>query len=194
VQNAYNRRAQRGSSDNDVRWRYTLGGLFELPFGRGKQYLQSGVPSAIGGGWQFTAIYQVQSGLPFTPALSFDNANAGTVSYPNSICSGSLQNPNIHEWFNVSCFVAPPQYVFGDAGRNVLRGPGENNIDLSVHRDFRMPIEHPISLQIRMEAFNAFNHPQFALPGASVGTSTFGVITATSVANRQVQLAARLVF
>jgi Carboxypeptidase regulatory-like domain len=194
VQNAYNRRAQRSAADNDVRLRYTLGGMFELPFGRGKRFLQSGVGSAIAGGWQLTAIYQVQTGLPFTPSLSFDNANAGTVSYPNRICSGSLSNPTVNEWFNTSCFATPPQYVFGNGGRNSLRGPGENNIDLSVHRDFRMPVEHATTLQLRIEAFNAINHPQFALPGATVGSSTFGVITATSVANRQVQLAARLVF
>lgn len=194
VQNAYDRRAQRGPADNDVRLRYTFGGLFEFPFGRGKQFLQSGVAGAIAGGWQITAIYQAQTGLPFTTSLSFDNANAGTVSYPNAVCSGSLQHQSIQEWFNTACFVAPAQYVFGNEGRNVLRGPGEDNIDLSVHRDFHLPVERPFTLQLRMEAFNALNHPQFALPGATVGTATFGVITATSVANRQVQLAARLVF
>jgi hypothetical protein len=194
VQNNYNRRAQRGPSDNDVQTRFSLGGSFELPFGKNKPYLKTGWEAAAAGGWQLSTIYQAQTGIPFTPILSFDNANAGTTSWPNRVCDGNLSNPSPTRWFDQSCFTAPAQYQFGNSGRNVLYGPGLNNLDLGLHRNFGLPIEHPTQLEFRAEAFNSLNHPQFAQPGSTVGAATFGVVTATSVANRQLQFALRLSF
>jgi hypothetical protein len=194
VQNAYNRRVQRSASDNDIRTRWVMGALWQFPFGRGKQWAQNGVLAAVAGGWELSAIYAIQTGPPLTPVLSFDNANAGTTSYPNRICDGNTGGGPLNHYFDTSCFVAPPQYVFGNSGRNILRGPGLNNIDFSLHREFRLPIEHATTLSFRAEAFNAVNHPQFGNPGVTVGTSTFSVITGTSVANRQLQLALRLAF
>ncbi|MBV9937593.1 MAG: TonB-dependent receptor [Acidobacteriaceae bacterium] len=196
IQDNYNRAANRASSDNDVRLRFVLAGSFELPFGKGKRYLSnSSIGSLLLGGWRAVPIYQAQTGLPFTPALSYDAANAGTVTRPNAVCSGSLPRPTLQAWFDTSCFVAGPSYVFGNAGRNILRGPGTNNFDVSVQRDFRFPIEHATVLTFRAEAYNAVNHPQFAVPGATVGNiSTYGVITATSTNNRQLQLAIHVQF
>ncbi|MCU1261541.1 MAG: hypothetical protein JWO80_4426, partial [Bryobacterales bacterium] len=195
IQNNYNRRANRASSDNDVRLRYVFGGSFELPFGAGKPFLaNSRAGSALLGGWRGTAIYQVQTGLPFTPSLSFDAANAGTVTRPNRVCDGNIDNPTLQRWFDTSCFVAPASLTFGNSGRNVLRAPGRNNLDLSVQRDFRMPIERATILQLRLEAFNALNHPQFGVPGATVGNATNGIITSTGPDNRQLQLGVRVTF
>ena len=196
IQNNYNRDANRASSDNDVRLRFVLAGSFELPFGKGKPYLSnSRAGSMVLGGWRVVPIYQAQTGLPFTPGLSYDAANAGTVTRPDTVCSGSLLNPTLQQWFNTSCFVAGPSYAFGNTGRNVLRGPGLNNLDVSVQRDFRLPIEHATVLTFRAEGYNAVNHPQFATPGATVGnTSTYGVITATSTNNRQLQFAIHVQF
>jgi hypothetical protein len=195
IQNNYDRAANRASSDNDVRLRFVLAGSFELPFGKGKPFLSnSGIASAIAGGWRVVPIYQAQTGLPFTPSLSFDAANAGTVTRPNTLCSGSLPNPSISRWFDTSCFVAGPSYVFGNTGRNVLRAPGINNLDMSIQRDFRLPLEHATILTFRAEGFNALNHPQFAAPGATVGNSTYGIITATSTDNRQLQFAIHVQF
>ena len=195
IQNNYDRAANRASSDNDVRLRFVLAGSFELPFGKGKPFLSnSGFATAIAGGWRVVPIYQAQTGLPFTPSLSFDAANAGTVTRPNALCSGSVPNPSISRWFDTSCFVAGPSYVFGNAGRNVLRAPGINNLDMSIQRDFRLPLEHATVLTFRAEGFNALNHPQFAAPGATVGNSTYGIITATSTDNRQLQFAIHVQF
>jgi hypothetical protein len=195
IQNNYNRRANRASADNDVRLRYVLAGSFELPFGRGKALLRNpGVASAIAGGWRVVPIYQVQSGLPFTPALSFDAANAGTLTRPNRVCDGNVSNGTLQRYFDTSCFVAGPSYVFGNSGRNVLRAPGINTLDLSIQRDFRLPIEHETILNFRVEGFNALNHPQFAAPGATVGSSTYGIITATSTDNRQLQVGLHISF
>jgi hypothetical protein len=196
IQNNYDRAANYSSSDNDVRFRYVLAGSFELPFGKGKPWLaQSGPGSAIFGGWRLTTIYQTQTGLPFTPGMSFDSANAGTTSRPNRVCDGNLSGGGtLQKYFDTSCFAAAPSYTFGNAGRNILRAPLMNNLDASIQRDFRMPIEHETILQFRAEGFNALNHPQFGMPGATVGSPTYGMIQSTSVDNRQFQLGLRVSF
>lgn len=191
-QNSYNLAPQRGPSDNDVANRFSVGGEWALPFGRGRTWLQKGWTSAAAGGWALTGVYQVESGLPFTPTLPTDNANAGNTSWPNRVCNGNISNPTIQAWFNKSCFVTPPEYVFGDTGRNVLWGPGTDNLDLSAHRELH-PIERT-DLELRVESFNTLNHPQFAQPGATVGTPTFGVVTSTSQNARVLQLGLRATF
>ncbi len=134
LQNNYNRAANRASADNDVRLRYVFAGSFE-----------SRVRFAFLSRWRFTTIYQVQTGLPFTPALSFDAANAGTVTRPNRICDGNIDNGTLQRWFDTSCFVAPASLTFGNSGRNILRAPGRNNVDVSLQRDFRLPLSAPPS-------------------------------------------------
>ena len=183
VQNAYNRNAQKGPSDNNVPLRFALGGIWDLPF-RGR----------IAGHWQVSGIYAVQSGLPFTVDLSFDNANAGTVSLPNRVCNGRLGEPTLLRWFDTSCFIAPPSYQFGNEGRNVLTGPGRNNLDLALHRSFHLPIREALTLEARAEAYNLFNHPQFGMPGNTIGNPAVGIISGTAVSARQVQVALRLAF
>jgi hypothetical protein len=194
VQNAYNRRAQRGLSDISVPWRLVMSEVWDLPFGTGRQFLDHGWVGRVVGPWQLTAIYAVQAGLPYTATLSFDNANAGTASWPDRACNGKLSNANISRWFDTGCFPAPPAYQFGNSGKNILRGPGFNNIDLGLHRVFVLPLERRTTLDVRAEAFNSVNHPQFGNPSAVIGTSTAAVITSTSQTNRQMQLALRLEF
>ena len=194
VQNAYNRNAQKGPADNNVPLRFVFGGSWDLPFGPGHAILRQGWASKLAGLWQVSAIYSAQSGLPFTTNLSFDNANAGTTSYPNRVCSGTLSNPTLSKWFDTGCFVAPPAYQFGNAGRNVLTGPGRNSLDFALHRSFRIPVREAMRLETRAEAFNLFNHPQFGLPGVTIGNPAVGIISSTAVPNRQLQLALRLVF
>ncbi len=194
VQNAYDREAQKGPSDNNVPLRFAFGSIWNLPFGRGRALLNHGWASEIAGSWQVSAIYQVQSGLPFTVNLSFDNANAGTTSYPNRVCSGNLPDPTISQWFNLGCFTAPLAYQFGNEGRNVLNGPGRDNLDFALHRSFHVPIRETSALEFRAEAYNLFNHPQFGFPGATIGNPGAAVISSTAVPNRELQLGLRLAF
>jgi hypothetical protein len=195
IQNNYNLSANRASADNDVRLRYVFGGSLESPFGTGKRWLASSrAASAVLGGWRGTTIYQVQTGLPFTPGLSFDAANGGTVTRPNRVCDGNIDNPTLQRWFDTSCFTVPTSLMFGNSGRNVLRAPGRNNVDFSLQRDFRMPTERATILQIRLEAFNALNHPQFGTPGATVGNAQYGLISGTGGENRQLQIGMRVTF
>jgi hypothetical protein len=85
------------------------------------------------------------------------------------------------------------QYQFGNSGRNILQGPGTNNIDFAIHRNFALPGEGN-ALQIRAEAFNALNHPQFGLPGRTLSLLTTGVISSTWTPNRILQFAVRYSF
>ena len=169
-----------------------MAGQWALPFGRGRAHLQSGWQSVVAGGWALAAIYQAETGVPFTPTLPTDNANAGNTSWPNRVCNGNISNRTLKEWFNTSCFVTPPEYQFGNTGRNVLWGPGVDNLDLSAHREFH-PVER-MDLEFRLETFNVLNHPQFAQPGASVGTPTYGAVTGTIGNARIVQLGLRATF
>ena len=195
IQDNYRRFANHSSSDNDVRLRYVLAGSFELPFGKGKPLLaNSKWGAALAGGWRLVPIFQAQTGLPFTPSLSFDAANAGTVTRPNRTCDGNLSSRTLQRYFDTSCFTAGASYVFGNSGRNVLRGPGIANLDVGIQRDFRIPVEHETILNFRLESFNSLNHPQFSAPGATVGSATYGVITSTSTDNRQLQFGMRVSF
>jgi hypothetical protein len=194
VQNNYNRDAQKGPSENNVPLRFVFGGVWQLPFGSGHGLARHGWAGQVVGGWELSAIYSAQSGLPFNTNLSFDNANAGTTSYPNRVCDGNISNHTLQRWFDTSCFVAPPSYVFGNEGRNALIGPGRNNLDLGIHRTFKIPGRESMRLTVRGEGFNFFNHPQFGLPGSTIGNPGVGTISSTAVANRVVQLALRFAF
>ncbi len=193
LQNSYNLFAQRSQSDNNVPLRFVFSGLWDLPFGKGQALIKTGVLSRIAGGWSLAAIYQAQSGLPFTPVLSFDNANAGTVSFPNRACDGNLGSPTINQWFDINCFPTPARYGFGNSGRNILRGPGTDNLDFAIHRNFGLPWEDN-TLQFRAEAFNLLNHPQFGQPGATLSVPNTARISSTSRPNRILQFALRYIF
>lgn len=193
VQNSYNLKAQRGPSDNNIPLRFVLSGIWDAPFGRGRRFANTGLWSALVGSWEAGGIFQAQSGLPFTPVLSFNNTNTGDVSWPNRVCSGSLSHPTVQEFVDISCFQVPPSFTFGNSGRNVLTGPGSAGLDFSLHRVFRLPWENS-SMEFRVEAFNALNHPQLGMPGNVVGTPSFGVIGGTAHPNRELQFGLRLAF
>lgn len=197
IQNNYNIAQNYASSDNDVRFRYVLTGIAELPFGRGKPFLaNSAFATWLLGGWAASPVYQFQTGLPFTPAMSYDAANAGTVTRPTQICNGNLNSPRTKaEWFNTSCNVNTTSYTFGNAGRNSLRAPSANVFNLSLQRNFPVPLPKLSTgnLNLRLEGFNLFNHPQFGAPGNTVGNALYGVISSASN-QRQVQIAARVTF
>jgi hypothetical protein len=99
---------------------------------------------------------------------------------------------SINHWFDTSAFTTPAQYTFGNSGRDILNGPGFHNIDFGLSRE--ISLVEGTSLEIRAEAFNLFNTPQFGLPNATLGQSTTAVISSVTKPQRQIQLAARLHF
>ncbi|HUS07299.1 MAG TPA: TonB-dependent receptor [Bryobacteraceae bacterium] len=194
VADTRNRRLNYGLSDLHTAHRFVLSGLYELPFGPGKPMLTNGPGGWLLGGWALSGITTVSTGLPITLNLNFDNANTGNVNWPDRLRSGFLDNSTPDRWFDTSAFAFPAQYVQGNAGRNILTGPGTVSTDLSVQRNFRLPIREGSRLEFRAEAFNLFNKPQLGQPGATLGNSNFGVISDTARPNRQLQFGLKILF
>jgi len=187
-------KSQKSLSNHHVGRRFVLSGNWELPFGAGRRWAAGGAARHLLGGWALSGIVSLSDGIPFTPSLSFDNANTGGPNRPNRLRDGKLANPSIQRYFDVDAFAFPPQFTYGNSGRNVLIGPGTNSVDCAVHRNFRLPINEASELQFRAEAFNAFNRPHFDLPGSAIGTPAAGIIGATSQPNRQLQLGLKMIF
>ena len=193
-QDPSNRLADRGNSPFDIRHRLTIAGNYQLPFGKGQRWLGGdGAAAYLLGGWQVNTIATFQTGLPFTPTLNAAVANTGTGSRPNRIGDGgTLSDPTVDRWFDTSAFATPANFTFGNAGRNILYGPGRVNFDFSLFKDF--PVNDRVKVQFRAEAFNIFNHPQFDLPNAAIGAGNAGTITAIVGTPRQIQFGAKVVF
>ena len=184
--------AERASSIIDMRHRLTLSYVWDLPFGKGKAFLNHGGPTDwVLGGWQTNGILTVQSGLPFSPVLQTSTTNTGTGSRPNVV--GVVTYPKtLDHWFSPSAFGTPAPYTYGNAGRNTLVGPGRTNWDMSLLKNF--VIREEARVEFRAEAFNVLNHPQFGLPNPTIGHPQAGMITSTVGNSRQLQLALRFQF
>jgi hypothetical protein len=147
------------------------------------------------GGWEVDGIATLQTGLPFTVTLA-NGVNNGAPSWPNRIASGVSSNPDPYQWFDPAAFVAPPAFTYGNSARGVLYGPGQANFDLSGQRVFRFRERY--QLQLRMDAFNAFNHPEFSTPNAAINPNApagvVGRISSTVIDNRDMQASLRLTF
>lgn len=149
--------------------------------------------------WQFSGIYQAQSGFPFTISVFGDTANSGTVLGENPIRANYTGQPvftsgthTAQQWFNPLAFAAPSPYTFGNLGRNTVYGPGLQTLDVAVARNFR--ISEQAGFVFRIEAFNSLNKVNLGIPNRFVNTAQFGTITESSTPGRQVQLSARLYF
>ncbi|HEX4168896.1 MAG TPA: TonB-dependent receptor, partial [Bryobacteraceae bacterium] len=193
IQNPYDLNAERGPSPLDVPLVFTFSSGYELPFGKGKRFLNHGGPGSwVLGGWQLNGILSAHSGTVFTPNINFDNANVGGGSQrPNVAASPTLANPTVGEYFNINAFQVPAPYTYGDAGRDSLRGPDFWNLDFSLFRNF--DFAERMRLQFRGEFFNILNHPNFNNPGSTLGNAGYGVIT-QAYNPRQVQVALKLTF
>ena len=172
----------RAVSNFDRRHVFNAGFTAELPFGKDHLFLNStGVLSTIVGGWKINGVVSKYSGLPFTPIASATSLNApfntqvanqvkSSVAYPKGI--GKFAT-----WFDTSAFAPVTTASFGTASRNSLRGPGHPDLDLGISRLFS--ITERFRLELRGEAFNATNTPNFAVPANNASSSNFGQITST---------------
>lgn len=191
-QNSYDLRAERGLSEFDVRHRFVLSGIYELPFGNGKPFLQNGIAAGILGNWEVAGIFAAQTGRPFTPRLSSDRSNTGQLQdRPNLVGDSSLSNPDPQLFFNTAAFAIPAAGTFGNAGRNILTGPGYSNIDLALVKRIRFGEER--NVELRGEVFNALNRPNFDLPNSFADSAQFGRIFSAGSA-RQIQLGLKFSF
>ena len=194
IQNPRDVAADYGLSSFNYGQRFTLSAVYELPFGGGRRFMNNTNRfwNALAGGWQVASIVTAQLGAPFSLFLATPTANTGTFTRPNRICNGNLppSSQSITEWFDLSCFVNPPVYTFGNAGRNFLIGPGLFTWDLGVGKDFRL--NDRVGMQFRSEFLNLTNRPNFGLPNASIGSTAAGTITSVITNAREIQFALRL--
>ena len=210
-QDPFDRKGSRGRSSFDIRHNFVANVIYDLPFGRG----------AFLGGWQISGVTNIHSNLPYTPVLAFDNADLQSLvvgERPNLVgdpytgtCPNGTRVGTPSCWFNPSAFSLPPAGQFGNAGRNILRGPAFAQFDLSLQKSFRLPDSRKIS--VGAEAYNLFNHPNFSVPtntqsplspggngdavfkdAAGHFADNVGRILTTVGTGRQIQLTARFTF
>jgi hypothetical protein len=185
---------ERGDGNLDRRLFYVLSAVYELPFGAGKPYAQSGPASWILGGWQLGGVVSLLSGLPQDHTFNVNTTNVGGASRGDAIADPNLPGDErtIDRWFDTAFLQAPAPGVFGNAGRNIIRGPGRKNLDIMVSRNFRMPWEDH-TLQFRFESFNFTNTPAFGQPNTSLGTPNAGLISEADEP-RRIQFALKYIF
>jgi hypothetical protein len=190
--NVYDPEYNRGPADYDVRHTFSTTFTYQFPWAVDRLY----------GGWELAGLVYLRSGLPFTVTQTQSVLSTGTGNRPNQVCSGVLSNPTIDQWFDTSCFVPPADTTgtYGNTGRNTMRGPGQVNMDSSLIKNTKLG---RFDTELRVEAFNIFNHPQFAQPNGSIGNSSVGRITSMLASSscafcgtteRQVQLAMKVKF
>ena len=178
----------------DVRHRLALSAVYNIPAFQRATWTKLATQN-----WQFSTVYQVQSGMPFTISVFGDTANAGTVLGENPIRANYTGKPifgpgtrTSNEWFNPAAFATPPAYTFGDVGRNSVYGPPLQTLDIALVRSFR--VTERASFQFRGEAFNVLNMVNLGTPNRFVNTPQFGTITMPMTPGRELQLSARRSF
>ena len=198
-QNPYDVAAEYSLSNFSSPFRWATAFTYELPFGKGKQFLNTNtLVNYIAGGWSINGVLSYQTGFPLQ--IYQNNANSGYgygAQRPNATgvtpgTSGSVQE-RLGNYINPAAFSAAPQGTFGNVSRTIsLLGPGQKNWDLSVFKSFTF--KETLKAQFRAEALNAFNSPLFLAPNTNVSSSTFGEITGQANFSRQLQLALRFSF
>ena len=203
IQNAYDFKADRSVTGYDLPQVFTAGWTWAVPVGKNGFSTGNQISDYVLGNWQINGIATLESGRPFTVGMAGDIANTGCFSYtgqggagcerPNQVGNPKPQTRTTKEWFNPLAFAAPAQYTFGNTPRNSLRTDPFKNLDLSIFREF--PLMEAMKFQIRLDAFNSFNHPVWGVPNACVDCGpSFGAVTSTINNARQLQLSGKFVF
>jgi hypothetical protein len=196
-----NQRRDYARNDFDRTHTFVQSIVYDLPFGKGKRLVSSGIGAAVLGGWRVSSFLTLMTGLPLyftassTSLQTPDNTQTPDLVAPVQILHGiGIGNP----WFSASSFAAPAGKTFGNVGRNFLSGPGFFNLDASLSKSIQFT--ERCNLDLRLEAFGVTNTPQFffaanggVAAGTTLGSSSFGQITSAS-GGRQLQLGAKFTF
>ena len=204
---------ERAVSSFDTPHRLVFGAVYELPVGKGRTFnINNPVANTLIGGWQFSGGIALQSGNPHNLTIGgVDNASTGNQGTDRpmytGVGTGYAANRTTSRWYDPASFASAPAGTFGNLGRNTMRTPHLQSIDLAIHKQFRLPYQEGHAIQFRLEAFNAFNHPSWgapsgnilagaAFPGAAAnaGRQGFGVISSTAIPMRQLQLGLKYLF
>jgi hypothetical protein len=196
-----NQRRDYARNDFDRTHTFVQSVVYDLPFGKGKRLVSSGVGAAVLGGWRVSSFLTVMSGLPLYFTDSGTSLNApGNTQTPNLVAPVQIlhgvgpKNP----WFTTASFADPAAATFGNVGRNYLSGPNFFNLDSALSKSIRFTERY--NLDLRLEAFGVTNTPQFffasnggSASGTTLGNTSFGQVT-NATGGRQLQLGAKLTF
>ena len=197
-------RADWGPSNFNPHQQWSGNFSYLLPFGRG-QFLggtATGVEDKLIGGWSLNGIVTMQTGFPFTPLVGSNQSNNGDSRNPDRVCSnpaftGSPVTGNYNQWFNTSAFLLPPPGTYGNAGRDILIGPGLAEFDMSLFKT--TPITERFKAEFRAEFFNLFNRTNLGMPIVATFSSgkvspTAGEINYTATSQREIQFGLKLLW
>ncbi len=180
--NAYNRRADRALGGNSVKHRWISSVVYELPFGKGREFdISNPVVNGALGGWTIGYIGEIRTGPPLgvneqtNLTNSFSPANRPNVLGDPTISGSRSRAEQVTRWFDTSKFVAPPQFTFGTAGRITGYAAGAIAMDVSILKDFKFLERYTV--QFRTEMLNFINNPNLNLPNLNRGNAAFGRIT-----------------
>lgn len=193
IQDPTNLRLERSLDPQDVSKRLVISGVWDLPIGRGRAIGNSWSKPVdlLIGGWQFNGIASWQAGLPLVMAST-------GAARPNRVATGTKPEgriqDNLDRAFDTTAFAVPLAFTYGNSSRTApdMRSHGMANYDLSLFKSWQLM--EALKAQFRMESFNAFNRVQFAAPGTTAGTTSFGQITSQFNVPRQLQFALKLIF
>ena len=204
AQNPFDISDDRGLSSFNQTHKFTGNWIYDLPFGENHRFAQKGLLSRALSNWQWSGDFTVASGLYFTPSVlgnQLDLARGVSGSLRANAVPGqpiSVSDPSALKWFNTAAFCAPGATCsnpagasFGDAGRNIIEGPGTITLNMSVNRT--IPIKESRSLDLRLTASNVFNHVNFSSINTAVNSLTFGEVVSVG-SMRRVTMQARFRF
>jgi hypothetical protein len=186
---AYDLHAERALSTFDTPNNFRLNWVYSIPYGHGRAHGASlnRIANAVIGGWDFNSFVTLMSGQPI--GISRPSLNNGT--------SAKLSSPTIAKWFNTSVFSVAPAYTFGNVGpvEPDVRTDWTRDVDSVLTKNFGFSVrDKQVTAQLRIEAFNLFNTPQFGGPNTSVTSSSFGIVTSQANDPRDLQFALKFVF
>jgi hypothetical protein len=167
--------------------------IWEVPIGKGHEFGNhlNPIVDAVIGGWEFVPVYLYSSGTPLTFGVPGATLGNGWGTRANLVGDPSISNPGPSQWFNPAAFVAPAKYQFGNSGIGILDGPSSHVANMSLNKMFHFGEQRYV--QLRWEAFNAFNHVNYGNPNTTINQGTTGRIFSAGAA-RQMQLALKVVF
>jgi hypothetical protein len=202
---------ERSLSSQDVSQRLIISYVLDLPFGRGKAFMSdvSGFKGKVISGWGLDGVTTFQRGFPLKinwagPATALEKAGLGVGNIRPNVVTGCDKSSTpgggtqakLNEWFNTSCFTAPPQWGYGSESRvdSSLRQDGVVNFEFAAFKRTTFGPDDRLGLEFRAEFFNLFNHPQFGPPSTGLGSGSFGAVTSQIGNPRLIQFALKFVF
>lgn len=193
----YNLRLERGLSQSHYPYRFVTAAIYDLPFGKGRQWLASGPLSWIAGGWQLSTIVSLQSGTQVWIQQANNTARTFSRSFRPNLAGNPIlpeDERTIDRWFNLSAFAAPAPLTYGNSNKFPnIQGPGLANADVSMVRFFPVPVRESMKFELRGDFFNVLNRTNFNEPSGNFGTPTFGRVTSARLP-RTIQLGLKLWF